>query len=705
MTTSPAPRTAPAAVAVSGDTFVLPERYTRPGTGPGPRFDDDVWDLRPFVARTATAVRIDFTKLPDAIAIHTMKEYLYSRIRRGSSVGAASAKPTKLTNLAGAAKNAKTVMQTLREVGAARLADTTQANLDAALRKWKTVSDTHAAAHVTAAQHLAAHGPFLTLDRLPLQPWLGRSGRAVARLRPNTENSTARIPEHISGPLIKAAVFYVQTASRDILTARQALASLQATPPGPKLRHGQGEAKIQTFLDQLRAQGRRLPALPVHKAHTRPGVRIVNGIAQSPNSALIGLLAGVRRGTHYTDLLIAAGEELGYEPGTLGTAISAWPNTGRPWRDGLDPHNIRLEVAHLRTACWIVIAFLSGMRDAEVRELRRDSAFTETGQDGRIRYKLRGHVFKGSQRALHGDEAEWVVLELVHQAVHVLLKINDGSDHLFGRHAGGQNLLLSDLIARIGKFRDHLNDIFATTDGPFIPHDTVSGDDGAGARAVPWLFNTRQFRRTLAWHIAHQPFGIVAGAKQYQHTKITIFEGYAGTSASGFASEVASEEAVAKLDYLEDLYRDWNDGGRSTGGATQKIDAEFDRVRRELGDMPGVVASPARLRTLLQHLTRILHPGALNDCFHQPATAVCAKRAKTLGRPLPLHNSCSVCPNSRRTAVHIPRLITARDQARQALAAHRNASLPPLQQIALSQYAASFDQLITELQHAKAPQP
>jgi hypothetical protein len=49
--------------------------------------------------------------------------------------------------------------------------------------------------------------------------------------------------------------------------------------------------------------------------------------------------------------------------------------------------------------------------------------------------------------------------------------------------------------------------------------------------------------------------------------------------------------------------------------------------------------------------------------------------------------------------------MTARDQARQALAAHRNASLPRLQQVALTQHAASFDQLITELQHTKAPQP
>jgi hypothetical protein len=73
--------------------------------------------------------------------------------------------------------------------------------------------------------------------------------------------------------------------------------------------------------------------------------------------------------------------------------------------------------------------------------------------------------------------------------------------------------------------------------------------------------------------------------------------GHAGTSASGFAAE----EAVAMLDYVEDLYRDWNDGARS-GGAARRIDDEFERVRRELGDLPGIVSDELRLRTMLAHL-------------------------------------------------------------------------------------------------------
>ncbi|MER0485083.1 hypothetical protein ABR737_43330 [Streptomyces sp. Edi2] len=59
-------------------------------------------------------------------------------------------------------------------------------------------------------------------------------------------------------------------------------------------------------------------------------------------------------------------------------------------------------------------------------------------------------------------------------------------------------------------------------------------------------FKTSVFRRTLAWFIARRPGGAVAGAVQYRHHSIQMFEGYAGTSTSGFRAEVESEQALAR---------------------------------------------------------------------------------------------------------------------------------------------------------------
>jgi hypothetical protein len=207
-----------------------------------------------------------------------------------------------------------------------------------------------------------------------------------------------------------------------------------------------------------------------------------------------------------------------------------------------------------------------------------------------------------------------------------------------------------------------------------------------------------QFRRTLAWHIAHQPFGVVAGARQYKHAQVAVFEGYAGTSASGFAAEVEAEQAVARLDYAEHLYRDWLAGGPSGGGADRKITAEFTRIHAELADLPGTIADPKRLRTMLSHLAVTLHPGVLGDCFYQHGTALCAKSAAPPAdkKPLPMLNTCLTCPNARRSSVHLPRLEQARDQAQQIISDIRGA-LPPLQQAALTSHLAQIGQLIIQI--------
>ncbi|MFJ8948374.1 hypothetical protein ACIRG4_35015 [Streptomyces sp. NPDC102395] len=699
---------------VPDDAPVLPDHVLaaagRPG--PGPRFADPVWDLGPFLPRSTSQRTIVFTSVADPITALVLREYLYSRLRRGNSALVRRG-PMKLTGIFGAAQKARTVIATLQAVGARRLSEVTTQHLQAALERWQAVSAEEAALRVTAVKHLFAHGPFLTADRLLVNPWPGRSAHAVAGVVRDEENTTERIPEATIAPLVKGAVFYVTTAGPDILAARAEYAELAVAHTTQRRPRGSGSARarIEEYVAELRATGRGVPALPTRQAARGVGVPTVDGVPQAPNAALVARLTGVSASVEVRRYLTEAATELGYEIGGLRTALSNWPSSGRPWRPGLGPLELATEVVQLRMACWIVIAYLSGMRDAEVRELAPDCAFTENGPDGRIRYKLRGRVLKG--RKLAGEEAEWVVLDIVHQAVALLTAVNDDPTHLFGHKGMTSNslVLFGSVNRRLNDFRDHLNALFSTSDIPYVPLHMAAPEPGTEPTAhdepgreekedpeeepVPWRLSTRQFRRTLAWHIAHQPFGVVAGARQYQHAELALFEGYAGTSASGFAAEVAAERAVAQLDYVEDLYRDWNDGHRASGGAAGRVNAEFDRIRRELGDLPGITASPARLRTMLQHLTKTLHPGVLNDCFYQHSTAVCAKRAHHTGRPLPLLTMCLTCPNARRSSVHLPRLTTARAQAQRPLDAP--AGLSRLQAAALTTHIAELDHAIAEL--------
>jgi hypothetical protein len=231
--------------------------------------------------------------------------------------------------------------------------------------------------------------------------------------------------------LLRAAVFYVQTAARDLIAAHHELQALTAALPSPRCLSVDVPARLWAFVTVRRAQRRGLPALPVSMRYRFPDAAVVDGVVQAPNQTLIWLMAGVRSA--------ASGADLGYEQGGLDTAMSRWPDTGQPWRPRLDPGSLAAELNQLRTACWIVIAYLSGMRDVEVRELARDCAVTSPGPEGRTRHKLRGRVFK--DRRLVGDDAEWVLLDLVHQAVRILTE-NQRRPHppvRPPRHADGQS--------------------------------------------------------------------------------------------------------------------------------------------------------------------------------------------------------------------------------------------------------------------------
>ncbi|MFE2949637.1 hypothetical protein ACFXHK_21755, partial [Embleya sp. NPDC059267] len=565
------------------ECWVLPEVVTTTATGRGPRFGDDLWDFTPFVPRTVTTARLRFHRLSDPMAALGAKEYFHSRItrviptrRRSSDTG----RPMKLTWVGNEFSRYMLIVDALAELGVTRLADATQDDLDTVLKAWlatvnpgtipggphtpgrrkEVLAPRTVSTRISTLQHMGAHRRFVTADKLSFDPWPGRPAlHLVKHIGDDEENATPRIPEPTLAATLKAAVFYISTAGADILAAKTELARLAAATR-PRLASGEATARLRAFVERRRAEGRGIPALPKRLSYRAPGARIVDGVVQAPNFLMIFAMADVGTCWHRKQMLLDAAAELGYEEGGLDAPMAPWPETGRPWRSRLNSSLLEVEITMLRVACWLAIAYLSGMRDVEVRELARDCAFTEEGQDGRTRFKLRGRVFKGRQLA--GDEAEWVVLEIVHDAVRILRQIDDDPTHLFGyRSFLGHQTLLDNLPTLLNAFRDHVNELFGTSQGPFVPLD--------GDRS--WKFTTRQFRRSLAWHIAHQPFGVVAGARQYKHAKIAMFEGYAGTSDSGFAAEVAAEEAVAMLDYIEELYRDWDADKPSGGGAAGRL--------------------------------------------------------------------------------------------------------------------------------------
>lgn len=223
-------------------------------------------------------------------------------------------------------------------------------------------------------------------------------------------------------------------------------------------------------------------------------------------------------------LLHNALRDLRPETGGLDTPISIRPETGQPWRSRFDAHTLAHEERQLQTAAYILCAYLTGMRDGEVQAMRPGCVLRSRSADGMTeRLAIRSLVYKG--RVPEGEQADWVTIAPAARAVLVAERLaarhrserDDGGIWTVLHRATAKDRGLPHVVRRINEYRDHLNRHFGTPDNPVVP--AVDGR--------PWVFNTRQFRRTVAWHIANRPFGVIAGKIQYKHASVAMFDGYA----------------------------------------------------------------------------------------------------------------------------------------------------------------------------------
>lgn len=609
------------------DTPVV--RHQRPRLGPGPedisRYGDDRWDLASFVHTPSRRHEhvVNWLSVADPVRRESARQYLYARLNERLVPRARLLAPSSaVSQLRGVRRFFEHLDDRWDGIPLALVGQAVYAAYLAELRRPRRLG----AALSVASQSLLVHAvkslwsfrDFMLDDGLHVEPWPGRSSNAVVGRQAPKENTTPRIPPEVMAGVLRWALFYVETASVDILAASEELSELER-----RTRRG-GLLAMEAFVASRRRRGRGMPALVEHRKVTRSLTGPV------VNAKLAHLLAGTSRTPATEAALVSAVKELGLEDGGLDTAIAALAD-GRPWRPRLSPDALAVERRMLLAACYVVVAYLSGMRDGEVQALRRGCHFREASADGvLVRHKLAGLTFKG--RHAEGEPATWVVIEPVAKAIAALETLHD-SDVLFVRlaHAQINAVLGTDINLYLNEFCARVSDRYSTPEAPAIP----PGPDGQ-----PWRLTARQFRRTIAWHIANQPFGVVAGAIQYKHLSVAAFEGYAGNPAGGFRDELEAEIAFARLADIVARYEEHRGGSRSTGPGAARINAEFDRIAAELGDLPGTVVDPSRLRSMLHHLATTLHPGILNDCFFEPAVALCLAGVDPERREEPAFTHC-----------------------------------------------------------------
>lgn len=678
---------------VPNDDPVLVNALLRPGfvRDDLSRFGDDSWDLGPAVFRENARrchVTVHFATIPAVQVAWRLREYLYARLNIDLPGHRPRLPPSSVRQAFNRARRFFAFVQS--ELGNCDFGRIDQNLLD---RYAKALRDGHRRPVVIAQLlevvfDLYAYRAHLPTGGLRFEPWPGRTPSAVAGYRHVAgENRTPRLPEDVIGPLLSWSLKYITLFAPDIFAARAelmrleerqtALAADDARFPHHE-RRARHRVRLEAYLEDRRRQGRGVPVwTTAHNGVWRTDPR--SGIVTPPvNWLLLHQCAGINAcAEKKAHLQLATGEPalvaraidaIGTEPGGMDTPITSDPDTGAPWRPRFDAKTLVHEERMLQAACYVVCAYLTGMRDCELQAMRPGCLSVVRSADGIIeRHHVRSVSYKSKSR--QGEPAEWVTIAPVAEAIRVLEQLSErasaarGSDTLWPvltLNAGTKNHLSAEIVRQLNAYLDHLNALFGTAGAPVIPPDPYG---------APWRITTRHFRRTIAWHIANRPFGTIAGMIQYKHASVAAFEGYAGSSRSGFRAEVETERRLGQIDDILAYFDDRQAGAGLSGPAATRIGQALDAAADALHPLPGMIADRGRLRTILASSARTLHAGILADCFFDPATAACLRHATDQDRAVPMIALCEPtrCPNACITIRHQSSWARAADDARALL--------------------------------------
>ena len=356
-----------------------------------------------------------------------------------------------------------------------------------------------------------------------------------------------------------------------------------------------------------------------------------------------------------------------------------------PWsHHPLSPEELR----HLRPlvvlGCFNVVAALSGMRLSEILELRRGCLRRIDAGDGKVRWRCHGVLVKGARR---GTPAWWTVTTEVAEAIGVLERLaHPTDDALLFSLADPHRSSLPAWHYTWPRLRSWVNSWSSPHLAP-IPED--------------WPLSPRQFRRTLARHLAARPWGTLAGMVHLKHLSIVTTEGYVGShgaAAGSFARLLADERARMREEQAVQLFTEWRAGRPLSGPGARSLALRFEAVAAELGPFEGAVdPSDEDLRRRLRHVARELHSLPLNWCvFSDPTRARCLRGASsTTAQDQPLALQCQplVCVQAVMTEEHVVVWRNEGSALRSLLADRR---LPTLERVRLAPRLKQIDHLTGE---------
>ncbi|GAA2733813.1 hypothetical protein [Actinocorallia aurantiaca] len=493
--------------------------------------------------------------------------------------------------------------------------------------------------------------------RLVEPPWVDEGmDDYLPAASPLGENTTEPITPETMGALLIWAMRFVEVFALDILAAdaeRGRLVKVADAADAQSPSH-QSSAALTKYLGELVSQGHPLPATGLYQPLDGSGVStFVAGLTGTSRSRALSILAQPRWRKY-------AAANPG--PCLLGTPVTGLLD-GKPWHPGITFQQAATLKRHLVTCCFIIICYLTGMRIGEVLGLEHGCCPDPEGpDDGAKRFVIRGRDFKNA-RDEHGNhlsagvvrETGWIAIPQVVTAIRLLERIT-GPGLLFDALAhdirqpdqrGGRSLSSSTMANRIEYFVQWVNR-YANEHGRV--DETIERADGERLAPI-------RFRRTLAWHIARRPGGLVALAIQYGHMRTIVSSGYASRSRDGIHQLLDFETAHVVAEHLSDVHETLQDGQGISGPAARRLITAAAVEHQRFG---GTVTTARQAKALLSDPTLNVFENkqAYLFCNWDRSKALCEVGRSASDAPS-LDRCQSACANIARTDAHADQMEAA----------------------------------------------
>ncbi len=520
------------------------------------------------------------------------------------------------------------------------------------LARTRKVSRNTAINHLVALTRLHAYAPHLPAElRTGIPAWESEGlDDYLPAATAAGENATEPISPATMGPLLVWALKFTEEFAADILAAhdeenrlRQVIDRHLAQP----LPHGRPSA-LTAYLEDLQASGKPLPAQSTVRAGGERAAAtqyIAATIDCHPQKVSKALQAENWR------------RRLAENPGgcPLDVPVTATID-GEPWTEAIAFDRARPMTRHLVTACFVVIAYLTGMRSSEVLALGAGCC-PDPEDTGDRSTEARRHLIRARQFKTARDEdgnhlsagemrdAPWIAVPQVVTAIRILERLTGPAGLLFPTDRGtrpGRSLSFSTMSTRIEDLIDWVNERTARPGR----EDTIPADPHGH-------IGTSRFRRTLAWHIARRPGGLVALAVQYGHMRTVVSQGYSSRQRDGIHQLLDLETARAVAEHLSEVHDALQHGEGVSGPAARRL---IHAAREEHHRFGGMLATPRQAKALLSDpaLTVFENADAYLTCNYDPRRALCnPENAPDVTAGTPSLDRCqAACPNIARTDSH-----------------------------------------------------